>query len=60
MPALSVNAALGNAGLLVMLVASTVGAFATAMAIVGGNRRAIRQGPTFAWVILAGAVLAVV
>jgi len=40
-----VNAALGNAGLLVMLV---------------GNRRAIRQGPTFAWVILAGAVLAVV
>lgn len=60
MPALSLNAALGNAGLLVMLIASTVGALATAMAIVGGNRRALRQGPTYAWIILGGAVLAVI
>ena len=60
MPALSVNAALGNAGLLVMLIAATVGAMSTAMAIVGGNRRAIRQAPTFAWLIAGGAVVAVV
>lgn len=60
MPALSVNAALGNAGLLVMLVAATVGALSTAVAIIGRNQRALRQAPTYAWIIVAGAVLSTV
>jgi cytochrome c-type biogenesis protein CcmF len=59
-PALSVNAALGNAGLLVMLVAATVGALSTGVAIIGRNQRALRQAPTYAWIIVAGAVLSTV
>ena len=35
------SAALGNAGLLIALVAASVGALATSVAIIGENRRAL-------------------
>ncbi|MGA0034611.1 MAG: heme lyase CcmF/NrfE family subunit [Ilumatobacteraceae bacterium] len=54
------SAALGNAGLLIALVASSVGALATAVAIIGDNRRALRQAPMYAAIIVGGAVLAVI
>ena len=54
------SAALGNAGLLIALVASSVGALATAVAIIGDNRRALRQAPMWAAIIVGGAVLAVI
>jgi len=54
------SAALGNAGLLIVLVAASVGALATAVAIIGGNLRALRQAPIYAAVIVGGAVLAVI
>ena len=57
MVAVGVNAALGNAGLLLMLGASLVGALATALAIRTGNRTGIRQARVYAWLILAGALL---
>jgi len=55
--AISVNGALGHAGLLLMLGASLVGAIATAFAIRTGNRAGIRQAGVYAWLILAGALL---
>jgi cytochrome c-type biogenesis protein CcmF len=58
--AASLNGALGNAGLLLMLVSSTVGALATAFAIRSGATRTLRQAPRYAWLGLAGAGLAVV
>jgi cytochrome c-type biogenesis protein CcmF len=58
--AASVNGALGNAGLLLMLVATTFGAFATAFSIRSGATRTLRHAPRYAWLSLAGAVLAVV
>ncbi len=54
------SAALGNAGLLIALVAASVGALATSVAIIGENRRALRQAPIYAAIIVAGSVLAVV
>ena len=54
------SAALGNAGLLIALVAASVGALATSVAIIGENRRALRQAPIYAAIIAAGSVLAVV
>ncbi len=54
------SAALGNAGLLVALIGASVGALSTAMSIIGDNRRALRQAPMYAAVILFGALLAVV
>jgi len=58
--AVGVTAALGSAGLLVMLVGGAVGALATGVAIVGGDQRTLRRGNVYAWVILGGAVLATV
>ena len=60
MLALSVNAALGHGGLLLVLAASSVGALSTGFAIVTGNRRGVRQATNYAWLILAGALVAVV
>ena len=56
---LTVNAALGHAGLLVLLTASVVGALSTGYAIVTHNRAALRQSLAYAWLILAGALIAV-
>jgi cytochrome c-type biogenesis protein CcmF len=57
--AVTLNGALGNAALLLVLAASCVGALSTGLAIVSGNRRGMRQGPVYAWLILGGALLAV-
>ena len=59
MLALSLNGALGHAGLLLVLAAATVGALSTGPAIVTGNRRGVRQAPVYAWLIAVGALLAV-
>ena len=59
MLAVSLNGALGNAGLLLVLCASCIGALSTGLAIVSGNRRGVRQGPVYAWLIAGGALLAV-
>jgi cytochrome c-type biogenesis protein CcmF len=59
MLAVSLNGAFGNAGLLLMLAGSMIGALSTGLAIVVGNHKGIRQGPVYATMILAGAVLAV-
>jgi cytochrome c-type biogenesis protein CcmF len=58
--AASVNGALGNAGLLLMLAATTFGAFATAFSIRSRATRTLRHAPRYAWLSLAGAVLAVI
>ena len=60
MIAVSLNGALGNAGLLLVLCASCIGALSTGLAIVSGNRRGVRQGPLYAWLIAGGALLAVI
>jgi cytochrome c-type biogenesis protein CcmF len=60
MIAASANGALGSAGLLLMLVATTFGASATVYGIRSGSVRTLRQAPRYAWLALAGAVLAVV
>lgn len=60
MIAVSVNAALGSAGLLLMLAASTFGAFSTAWAVRAGSPTMIAAGRRYAWLALAGAVLATV
>jgi cytochrome c-type biogenesis protein CcmF len=57
--AVGINGALGNAGLLLMLAASLIGALTTGLAIVTGNNKGVRQAPVYAALILAGAVLAV-
>ena len=56
---LTVNAALGHAGLLILLTASVVGALSTGYAIISHNRLALRQSLSYAWVILIGALLSV-
>jgi cytochrome c-type biogenesis protein CcmF len=58
--AASLNGALGRAGLLLMLVASVFGIFALLYGIRRNDARLLRQGPRYAWLALAGAVLAVV
>ena len=60
MLAVSLNGALGHAGLMLVLAASIVGAMSTGLAIVTGNRRGVRQAPVYAWLVLAGALVAVV
>jgi cytochrome c-type biogenesis protein CcmF len=60
MLAVSLNGALGHAGLMLVLAASIVGALSTGLAIVTGNRRGVRQAPVYAWLVLAGALVAVV
>src|SRR3954470_7421222 len=59
MLAVSLNGALGNAGLLLVLCASCIGALSTGLAIVSGNRRGVRQAAVYAWLIGGGALLAV-
>ncbi len=59
MLAVTLNGALGNAGLLLVLCASCIGALSTGLAIVSGNRRGVRQAPVYAWLIAGGALLAV-
>ena len=60
MIAISANGALGNAGLLLMLGASLIGALSTGLAIRTGNRTGIRQAPVYAWLILAGALVSTI
>jgi cytochrome c-type biogenesis protein CcmF len=60
MIAISLNGALGHAGLLLILGASIVGALATGLAIRTGNRLGLRQAPVYAWLTLAGALLSTV
>ncbi len=60
MIAASLNLALGNAGLMLMLASMTFGALSTAFSIRTGNTRTLRLAPRYAWLGLAGAVLAVV
>src|SRR5215203_1236188 len=60
MLAVSLNGALGNAGLLLVLCASCIGALSTGLAIVSGNRRGVRQASMYAWLIAGGALLAVI
>ena len=60
MTAVSLNAAIGNAGLLLMLASTTFGAFATAFSIRARATRTLRQAPRYAWLALGGAVLATV
>jgi cytochrome c-type biogenesis protein CcmF len=60
MLAVSLNGALGHAGLLLVLAAACVGALSTGLAIVTGNARGTRQAVNYAWLILGGALLAVV
>ena len=60
MIAASINLALGNAGLMLMLASMTFGALSTAFSIRTGNTRTLRLAPRYAWLGLAGAVLAVV
>jgi cytochrome c-type biogenesis protein CcmF len=59
MTAASLNLALGNAGLMLMLASMTFGALSTAFSIRTGNARTLRLAPRYAWLGLAGAVLAV-
>jgi cytochrome c-type biogenesis protein CcmF len=59
MLAVSLNGVLGNAGLLLVLAASCIGALSTGLALVTGTRRGVTQGPIYAWLILAGALIAV-
>ncbi len=60
MIAASVNAALGHAGLLLMLAASVFGALAVAYGIRRRDERLLRQAPVYAWLAFAGIALAVV
>lgn len=57
--AASINRAFGQAGLLLVLAAAVSGAASTVYAIRSGNRRILRQGPVYAVLGAAGAVLAV-
>ena len=60
MLAASLNGALGRAGLLITLVASTFGMFGMFVAARRGDRRLAAQMPRYAWLAFGGAVLAVV
>ncbi|MEJ7800217.1 MAG: heme lyase CcmF/NrfE family subunit [Ilumatobacter sp.] len=59
MLAVSLNGALGHGGLLLILAASVVGALSTGLAITTGNARGVRQAVNYAWLIAAGALIAV-
>ncbi|MFN3255730.1 MAG: heme lyase CcmF/NrfE family subunit [Ilumatobacter sp.] len=60
MIAASINAALGRAGLLVMLAACVFGALSIMFGIWQKDRRLLRQAPRYAWLSLGGIVVAVV
>jgi cytochrome c-type biogenesis protein CcmF len=52
------NAALGQSAVLLGLIASAVGAITLALGLVRGRTNLLRAGRTYAWLILAGAVVA--
>jgi cytochrome c-type biogenesis protein CcmF len=58
--AVSLNGALGHAGLLLVLASALIGGLSTALAIKSGNRRGVSQAPVYAWLILIGALVAVI
>jgi cytochrome c-type biogenesis protein CcmF len=58
--AASLNAALGRAGLMLTLASATFGVMATVYGIRRGDRRILRTTPRYAWLCVAGAVLAIV
>jgi cytochrome c-type biogenesis protein CcmF len=58
--AASLNGALGRGGLLLALVAATFGIFSTLYGLRSGDKRLLRQAPRYAWLVLAGSVVAVV
>lgn len=60
MIAASINGAFGRAGLLLMLAACVVGALTVGLGIVQKDGRLLRQAQRYAWLSLAGCVLAVV
>jgi cytochrome c-type biogenesis protein CcmF len=59
MVAASLNSALGRAGLMLMLGASVFGAMAVLYGIRRGDKKLLRQSPRYAWLAMAGIVLAV-
>jgi cytochrome c-type biogenesis protein CcmF len=59
MIAVSINAALGRAGLMLMLAASVVGAMTVLYGIRRGDRRLLRQAPRYALLAFVGIVLAI-
>ncbi len=60
MLAASLNSAIGRAGLMLTLASATFGAMATVYGIHRGDRRLLRLSPRYAWLCVAGAVLAIV
>jgi cytochrome c-type biogenesis protein CcmF len=60
MIAASLNSALGRAGLLLMLAASVIGALTIVVGIWKGDKRLLRQAPRYAWLALAGSLLAAI
>jgi cytochrome c-type biogenesis protein CcmF len=58
--AASLNSVLGRAGLMLALASATFGALATIHGIRRGDRRVLRMAPTYAWLCVGGAGLAVV
>ncbi len=60
MIAASLNSAFGRAGLLLMLAASVIGVLTVVLGIWQKDRKMLRQAPRYAWLALAGSVLAVV
>jgi len=60
MIAASVNAALGRAGLLLMLAASVFGALTVLYGVRRNEPRLLRQGARYAWLALGGGVLSIV
>ncbi len=58
--AASVNAALGRAGLLLMLAACVVGALTVFVGVRRGDKRLLKQGARYSWMAFGGIVLAVV
>jgi cytochrome c-type biogenesis protein CcmF len=58
--AASVNAALGRAGLLLMLAACVVGALTVFAGVRRGDKRLLQQGARYSWMAFGGIVLAVV
>ena len=60
MLAASLNGALGRGGLVLVLVAATFGMLGSIIAVRRGDRRLAGQMPRYAWLCLAGAVVAVV
>ena len=58
--AVTANGAFGKAGIVLALAAATGGAIVTVVGLRAGDRRLLRQGPIYAGLCLAGAVIAVV